>query len=121
MWSGRAQPYPRNQTLTRVLMSHQGKISRLLELVSATTLGQISRMEALFDSCNDENVGPCIIVKEKKKKNSKDPSLISPTAMRSKVKANTRSKSNTPHRKRKNQIKKEEARRNIADGTQRNI
>ena len=63
------------------------KINIILELVSTSTPRQISRMGALFDSCRDEYVGPWIIVKNKKKKNSWDPSPVSLAEIRSREKA----------------------------------
>ena len=75
-------------------------------MVSASTLGHFSRMEVLFYTYKDVNVGPWITIKNKKKKNNIGPPPVSPIAMRSRIKVDIGSKSSTLRRKNKYQIGK---------------
>ena len=93
-------------------------MNRILERLSASSPGQLARLDALFDICKEEEESPWIEARRRKKKNSWDPSPASPASTRSKAKADLGHKTNPAGRKNKNEIRKEEARRNIMDGTQ---
>lgn len=56
--------------LSKSFLISPSKVNRIIELVTSSSLGQISRMEALFESCKYEKARPWIFVK--KKKNSRD-------------------------------------------------
>ena len=82
----------------------------------------LARIDAWLDKGLDGEETPWTVVGyNKKKKNSRDPSPASPPSTRSKAKADLGHKPNPVGRKNKNEIRKEEARRNIMDGTQRTI
>lgn len=96
-------------------------VNRILERLSASTLGQLARMEALFDKCNEDEDSPWSEIIRRKKKKNRDPSSASPASTRSRVKANLGRNTNAARRKNKTEIRKEEARINIMDGMQRTI
>jgi hypothetical protein len=81
----------------------------------------LARIDAWLDKGLEGEENPWTEVRSRKKKNSRDPSPVSPPSTRSMAKADLGHKSNLVGRKNKNEIRKEEARRNIKDGTQRTI
>lgn len=84
-------------------------------LLETTSLQQEANLENMVDDSNASRS------QNKKKKNGRDPYLVSPIETRSKIKADVRSKGKTPRRPSSSQTRQEEARRNIANGTQRTI
>lgn len=77
------------------------------------------QQEAPFEYLSDDIIGT--MSQAKKKKNGRDPSLISLVVTRSKIKADVGSKGKSAGRPSSSQSRQEETRRNIADGTQRTI
>jgi hypothetical protein len=96
-------------------------VNRILERLSAATMEDLAKIDAWLDKGLDGEETPWKEVRSKKKKSSRDPSPVSPPSTRSKAKADLGHKPNPVGRKNKNEIRKEEARRNIMDGTQRTI
>ena len=93
-------------------------MNKILKRLSTLTLEDLARLDAWLDKGLDGEETPWIVVRSRKKKNSRDPSLASPASTRIKAKADLGHKPNPVGRKNKNEIRKEEARRNIMDGTQ---
>ena len=70
-------------------------------------------------SCIDERQGEWKTIRKKKK--SQDPSLLSITTTRSRVKVDVGEKPMTPGRNSHSQNRKEETIRNLVDGSQKTI